>query len=161
MTDATSTPTRRCPYCGEVKPIRGGFYQNKGKRPQCRACNRLQVVERLKAVTEWIDAYKMERGCADCGWCVHPHALEFDHRPGEVKLGHVSKLRHRASIELIAAEVQKCDVVCANCHRLRTVRRGDAAKGAGWDLRRREPVRLDLADLVDGEPTLLSLLESI
>ena len=32
-----------------------------------------------------IDAYKVKAGCADCGYNLHPEALDFDHLPGTVK----------------------------------------------------------------------------
>lgn len=170
MTDANE-PTRRCTNCGEVKPIRGGFYQSKSRahKPLCRACLRRRQIERVQHVTDYINAYKMERGCADCGWREFPQALEFDHRPGVAKVAHISILRTTAPIAVVAAEMAKCDVVCAICHRRRTVARGDASNGANYDLRKDRTgrfrlgdtdVRLAVSDLIaTGEPDLLSLLE--
>ena len=68
---------------------------------------------------EEINAYKLERGCMDCGYAVAAVALDFDHRPGEEKLANVANLV-TASAERLYAEIAKCDVVCANCHRIRT-----------------------------------------
>lgn len=66
-------------------------------------------------------AIKLERGCTDCGYRGHPDALEFDHLPGVVKVGNVSALiRLGYSWAKIEAEIAKCEVVCANCHRIRT-----------------------------------------
>jgi hypothetical protein len=62
-------------------------------------------------------AIKISAGCADCGYDDHPAALQFDHVRG-VKLGNVSGMVKR-SWSVIAAEVEKCDVVCGNCHALR------------------------------------------
>ena len=68
-----------------------------------------------------LDRIKMDQGCIDCGYDAHPRALDFDHRGDAPKLFNVSKiLRLTASWERIAAEVAKCDVRCANCHRIRT-----------------------------------------
>lgn len=69
-----------------------------------------------------IAALKMERGCADCGYRAHPAALQFDHLPGSTKRGKISSLS-RYSWERIAEELAKCEVVCANCHAIRTVTR--------------------------------------
>jgi hypothetical protein len=64
------------------------------------------------------------RACADCG-LQDLTVLEFDHRRD--KRNHVSDLvRRAASWGLIAREIAKCDVVCADCHRRRTAAR------AGW-----------------------------
>lgn len=74
--------------------------------------------------TELLRIWKHAAGCAECGFRGHPAALEFDHVQG-TKLNHVSKLSTHAW-ETIMAEIAKCDVVCANCHRLRTLaRRGE------------------------------------
>lgn len=61
-----------------------------------------------------VAAYKLEKGCIDCGYNTHPAALQLDHRDGEVKLNSVSRMQHTA--DKIAAEINKCDVRCANCH---------------------------------------------
>lgn len=70
--------------------------------------------------------------CADCGGRFDPVCMDFDHRPGEVKLfnlgstGKNSRGQSRPNdIERLRAEIAKCDVVCANCHRVRTFRKRD------------------------------------
>lgn len=74
-----------------------------------------------------IQKLKMERGCADCGYNKHPAALDFDHLPEAGKLYQVSTMT-MASIETLLAELAKCEVVCANCHRIRTHDRATAAR---------------------------------
>lgn len=65
-----------------------------------------------------------ERPCADCGGVFESHQMDFDHRDGSVKAFRLtsgsSMLR---SERLVQDEIAKCDVVCANCHRIRTQRR--------------------------------------
>jgi hypothetical protein len=67
-----------------------------------------------------------QKPCADCGGTFHPVAMDFDHVRGE-KLNEVSTLlRTGSSLETLKAEIAKCDVVCSNCHRVRTfTRKGD------------------------------------
>jgi hypothetical protein len=49
---------------------------------------------------------------------------DFDHRPDEEKLFNLSEFRSvTKSMEKIEREAQKCDIVCANCHRLRSWQR--------------------------------------
>ena len=55
--------------------------------------------------------------CKDCSGKFHYSQMDFDHVRGEKK-GNVSHL----SVKKILIEVQKCDLVCANCHRERTQR---------------------------------------
>lgn len=64
--------------------------------------------------------------CADCGISEFA-VLEFDHRDPTTKFHEVSDLaRGVGSWKTVLAEIVKCDVVCANCHRRRTAAR------AGW-----------------------------
>lgn len=69
-----------------------------------------------------VAAYKMEQGCTDCGYREHPAALQFDHLPGTAKRGQISRLS-RYSWERVLEEFAKCEVVCANCHAIRTTTR--------------------------------------
>ena len=78
--------------------------------------------------TLFLQEIKLSRGCVDCGYNFHPAALEFDHLPGAEKLGSVSSLVS-CSRERLLAEIAKCEVVCANCHRVRTARRLEIMTG--------------------------------
>lgn len=82
---------------------------------------RITLAEVRRRLTE----IKMERGCLDCGYRTHSSALEFDHIRGRksVLLSRCT-LRYWSQVE---HELAKCDVVCANCHRIRHATRGYAA----------------------------------
>jgi hypothetical protein len=60
--------------------------------------------------------------CADCGGRFAQCAMDFDHRDPSTKVRGVTRMIN-GSIERMLAEVAKCDIVCANCHRLRTFER--------------------------------------
>jgi 5-methylcytosine-specific restriction endonuclease McrA len=66
--------------------------------------------------------------CTDCGQKFPPECMDFDHLRD--KSFNVATGATR-SIETLLKEIEKCEVVCANCHRTRTKRRrskaGDAA----------------------------------
>jgi hypothetical protein len=63
------------------------------------------------------------RPCMDCGNSYPAVCMDFDHVLGK-KLISVSLLPStRYRWERIEAEIAKCDLVCANCHRLRTQKR--------------------------------------
>lgn len=68
---------------------------------------------------EWLNQIKTQRGCTVCGYNQHPAALDFDHRDGEVKLFTVAH-RLTRTWDSILEEIDKCNVVCACCHRIRT-----------------------------------------
>ena len=74
---------------------------------------------REKENRAFIASFK-SKPCADCGVCYHPAVMEFDHlRDKSFNLSRVK----RHSRQTIVNEMSKCDVVCANCHRMRTVKR--------------------------------------
>lgn len=61
--------------------------------------------------------------CADCHQSFPPYVMDFDHITGD-KSGNLSEMKSY-SIERILEEIAKCDIVCANCHRIRTYRRNN------------------------------------
>lgn len=64
--------------------------------------------------------YKQEKGCMDCSEN-DPVVLEFDHRDPATKLFAIGDARRLGwSLDKLMREIEKCDVVCANCHRRRT-----------------------------------------
>lgn len=74
-----------------------------------RRDNRQVIVDRLKSVP-----------CADCGQTFPPVCMDFDHLGGkDFNIGSAST----RSLETVLAEIAKCEVVCANCHRIRTADR--------------------------------------
>ncbi|MGA8330445.1 MAG: hypothetical protein WB777_14250 [Mycobacterium sp.] len=91
---------------------------------------------------------KLATGCADCGYRAHAEALEYDHLPGCEKVANISKLVTAcATWEAIEAEIAKCELVCANCHRVRTTTRQDSRNGADYDLRRADaPIEYALTE---------------
>lgn len=71
--------------------------------------------------TQRLRAYKAAQGCADCGEN-DPIVLDFDHVRGEKSfdIGHALGAKGWSTL---LKEIEKCDVVCANCHRRRTALR--------------------------------------
>lgn len=60
--------------------------------------------------------------CKDCGGLFHPCAMDFDHRDPSQKVFEIGPALSR-NWEKVQAEIAKCDVVCSNCHRVRTFKR--------------------------------------
>lgn len=60
--------------------------------------------------------------CLDCGEAYPPFVMDFDHRIGVNKLFNISEIvtKRGCTVTMLKAEIAKCDVVCANCHRMRT-----------------------------------------
>ena len=50
-------------------------------------------------------------------------AMDFDHIDPTTKIDKVSAMVYKGSLPLLLAEIAKCELVCSNCHRIRTVAR--------------------------------------
>lgn len=77
-----------------------------------------------KQVAEFIDEYKRKGSCTDCGFQgkKFPYVLDFDHlNDGLNKRFTIGSWSQAVlSISAIEQEMAKCELVCANCHRIRT-----------------------------------------
>jgi len=60
-------------------------------------------------------ARKLARGCDKCGYNKSASALDFHHRDPTTKVLNVSGTHYAWS--RVEAEIAKCDILCANCHR--------------------------------------------
>src|SRR5947209_3526496 len=116
-----------CPRCQTVKPIEAFAPRRKtGRQSWCQAC--LKVYQRgrprVLAARRIVREAKKGRSCADCG-LHYPHfVMDFDHRPGEGKRAGINVLVKRGTkAETLLDELSRCDLVCANCHRIRTYQR--------------------------------------
>ena len=84
-----------------------------------------------------MDTLKEGRACADCGGIFPPYVMHWDHLPGHVKVSDVSVLVGNRRRDVVLAELAKCELVCANCHVMRTVIRAQrtiAEEQTGYDL---------------------------
>jgi hypothetical protein len=79
------------------------------------------MAERYKRRRAALDVIKLEAGCVDCGYRQDPRALDFDHRDPSLKVSLVPNLIN-LDWATVLKEIAKCDVRCANCHRIRTFR---------------------------------------
>lgn len=130
-----------CYGCSEELPI-GEFGPSRGRsdglQSRCRPCKRVydknwtanlsvekrkfrnkqkQILQRSKL--QFIVDYLRVHPCVDCGES-DPVVLEFDHCRG-IKLFEISQGTRR-SLSSLKAEIKKCKVRCANCHRRKTAK---------------------------------------
>jgi 5-methylcytosine-specific restriction endonuclease McrA len=78
-----------------------------------------QKRHRIK-IREKVFEFLSSKKCLDCGE-TDPIVLEFDHIHQKTKFKHVSKmLSGHYSWKSVFAEIGKCEVRCANCHRRKT-----------------------------------------
>jgi len=81
------------------------------------------LARRRKKNYAWVKELKANTPCADCGKLHHPVVMEFDHRIPMEKTCLVSSMM-TTSADRIMSEINKCDLVCSNCHQYRTYARG-------------------------------------
>lgn len=94
-------------------------YHQSGGREKQHARRKALIAERYLK----LDVLK-DVPCADCGGRFPRVCMDFDHVRG-VKVDSISRMiRMSYSWELILSEMAKCEVVCSNCHRIRTATRG-------------------------------------
>jgi hypothetical protein len=89
------------------------------------ALRRSRRIARERA--EYLVKFFRTRPCSDCGE-TDPLVLEFDHLRD--KSFNIAKGLRDHSWDAVLAEIDKCDVVCANCHRRRTALRAGFARAA-------------------------------
>lgn len=133
--------TLQCTKCHVIQPIDQFTWLEKKRRyhSHCRICKnrarhvrywrnpeqiRRQIYEarrrRGKGYQEQITRIK-NIPCVDCRRRFPAVAMDFDHRPGTKKFECVSRMINRAlPWSKIKLEIAKCDIVCSNCHRIRT-----------------------------------------
>jgi hypothetical protein len=148
---------KRCPSCKQLLPVTS-FNRRKrsanGRQSYCRSCNSAssrkyhyankadhnrQIHLRSRKIAgemkRLLYEYLLEHPCVDCGEA-DPVVLEFDHLRD--KIANVSALAASGSgWPEILAEIAKCEVVCASCHRRRTCK---TARSFRYVVSRRLPV---------------------
>lgn len=86
--------------------------------------NKANYIERNKKyrkhITDLVRGIKEKTACADCGHNYPYFVMDFDHLESSKKTNIISFLASTGRIGALKKELEKCEVVCANCHRLRT-----------------------------------------
>lgn len=118
---ASDKSPRRKPYLRKPPSL----FETEVER-KARDQHREHRLRRWRAGVERVAQYKLAAGCIDCGYNAHAVALDMDHVRG-TKTANVARL-YAAASETLEAELAKCDVVCANCHRIRTAARATVAR---------------------------------
>lgn len=75
---------------------------------------------RKKEIQAYVKALKEDNPCTDCGQHFPYYCMEFDHRDPSTKLTNISRLIRYWGRKKLDEELEKCDLVCGNCHRKRT-----------------------------------------
>lgn len=78
---------------------------------------------RRRVIRRTSQEVKSTNPCMDCGVQYPYYVMQFDHRPGEVKSKQLADIPQFGSVKTFLTEMDKCDIVCANCHAMRSFER--------------------------------------
>jgi len=107
---------KTCTKCKETKPLTDYYKQSDRKNgaSMCKVCFNAYCIERWRKGKVKAIEYKGGK-CIRCGYGEHPAALQFHHTDPSTKDTNWTKLRLR-SWDKIKRELDKCVLLCANCH---------------------------------------------
>lgn len=111
---------QKCPCCGYTKEV-SEFYMRsdrKGKtHSYCKKCVNAQTLKRQRELKIKCIEYKGGK-CLVCGVEGHPAIFDFHHRNPNDKDFNIAKVRSLKFSEKHTTELDKCDLLCSNCHRV-------------------------------------------
>jgi hypothetical protein len=130
------TEIKHCTRCGKTKPVTE-FHRHSewGYQAWCKRCKSKVAAAHYQAnkarryahnrrrqleFRGWYTSLKAGRPCADCGQTFDPVAMQWDHLPGSMKAGSLGDLVKHGNRKLVLKEIEKCELVCANCHAVRS-----------------------------------------
>lgn len=114
----------KCVKCNKDQSL-DNFYTvksgvRKGKiQSYCKLCNSKNTADRLRQFKQKLVDYKGGK-CNICGYDKCVGALELHHRDPSKKsftFSHIKMTSFEKNKERICKELDKCDLLCANCHR--------------------------------------------
>ncbi len=135
---------KKCSKCDKNKSLSEFYFRKKGPRKgkyyeKCKECMKIrgrkyyylnhdhQLKLALIRRAKYRDALKKiiiqikNKPCLDCGKIYPYFVMDFDHRDSKNKEKEIARMITGGwSKNKIEREIKKCDLVCANCHRIRT-----------------------------------------
>lgn len=130
---------KKCTKCGKVLDIASFTKKGEYKSSMCRQCSSLWSKEWYKKNKEkrkaaikknknklkstrrkWLNEIK-SAPCTDCNKKYPPVVMDFDHIKD--KKFNISTILYIKSKDTLLKEIEKCELVCSNCHRVRTENR--------------------------------------
>lgn len=128
---------KRCAKCKQEKSL-DNFNKRAGTKDglthHCKECSRYltrqsywknpkyyrkRVSECRKKIAYFIKNIKEITPCKDCGKSYPYYCMDFDHMDGSIKKFNVARGRNEG-FNKVKLEINKCEVVCCMCHRIRT-----------------------------------------
>ena len=131
---------KKCPLCNISKLIEcfsKNITRKDGFSGHCKDCHKKlrkehyelnkekiikQVYKQQNNYLEWLDSLKVD-SCYDCKKIFPPYVMDFDHVRGKKSFNISLTRKYFWSKKTVLKEIEKCDLICSNCHRERTHQR--------------------------------------
>lgn len=128
---------KTCTKCTTPKPLIDFCVRSKspdGRQPWCKDCTtkvfkgyykknpdayRERAAKIEREARDMIHDLKDNQPCVDCGVPFPFYVMDYDHRDPSKKTTEVGNLTCHGKAKVLE-EIKKCDLLCSNCHRLRT-----------------------------------------
>lgn len=110
--------TKKCSKCGRELPLTEYYSRGGGRlRSECKECHKTYVKGKYQERKNTIGEIKASIGCVKCGE-KRPYVLDFHHKDPSIKDAGIARMTsNKNKIEDIQKEIDKCVVLCSNCHR--------------------------------------------
>lgn len=112
--------TKICTKCGKELPITDYNWRDKAKgtrRSECKYCHSKYMKAKYQEKKETVSQIKEQCKCAKCGES-RPYCLDFHHKDPSQKDNTIARLTSNTyALSAVFAEIEKCEVLCSNCHR--------------------------------------------
>lgn len=108
-----------CTKCKIEKPLDQFYKKNKTKlHSWCKSCNAVSTIQRQRSFKRQAVEYKGGK-CIDCNLIDDPRIYDFHHEDPSVKEFTISGIANTKWNDKIEQELDKCILLCSNCHRRR------------------------------------------
>lgn len=112
--------TKICTKCGKELPIEDFNFRDKIRnirRADCKYCHSQTSKNKYYKNKQILDTIKSQGKCEKCGYDKCLEVLEYHHKEPEFKVNGVSRLATHYNLQVGLEEIEKCILLCANCHR--------------------------------------------
>ena len=112
---------KECRYCGNYSPetdfgIAKTTERKVYRRRKCRYCYRRTKTRLRRKQRDFLKQYKKDKACIKCG--VDDYRVLDFHHIRDKKFAISEYYHHQFGLERLIKEIEKCIVICANCHRI-------------------------------------------
>lgn len=112
--------TKICTKCGKEYSIEEFNWRDKKKgsrRSECKYCHSKYMRDKYAQKQKTVQELKKDSCCAKCG-DTREYILDYHHIDPSIKENTVARLVSNSyGMDKVLAEIDKCILLCANCHR--------------------------------------------